>query len=45
MLLLLAAIHPVPQAATPDGSITGWIWLTIVLALIVTAGLVLTSRR
>ena len=43
--MFLGAIHPVPQAASPDGSITGWIWLTIVLALVVAAGLVITSRR
>jgi hypothetical protein len=29
----------------PDGSVTGWIWLMVVLALIVAGGLVLTSRR
>ena len=42
---LLAILRPVPQAPVPSGSIAGWIWLTIVLALIVTGGVVLTSRR
>jgi hypothetical protein len=43
--MLLATLHPVPPAPVPDGSITGWIWLTIVLALVVAGGVVLTSRR
>ena len=42
---LLAHIYPVPQAPMPDGSIAGWIWLTVVLAVIVACGVVLTSRR
>jgi hypothetical protein len=41
----LATLRPLPQAATPDGSITGWIWLTVVLAVIVAGGMILTSRR
>jgi len=42
---LLGILRPVPQAPVPSGSIAGWIWLTIVLALIVAGGVVLTSRR
>jgi hypothetical protein len=44
-VLLLATLYPLPKAATPNGSVTGWIWLMIVLALIVAAGVVLSSRR
>jgi hypothetical protein len=43
--VLFVTVHPLPQAAVPDGSVTGWIWLMVVLALIVAGGLVLTSRR
>ena len=42
---LLANVYPLPSAPAPDGSITGWIWLTVVLALVVACGVVLTSRR
>ena len=42
---LLANLRPLPQAPTPDGSIAGWIWLTVVLAVIVAGGMILTSRR
>ena len=44
-VLLLATLYPLPKATTPSGSVTGWIWLMIVLALIVAAGVVLSSRR
>jgi hypothetical protein len=43
--VLFVTVHPLPQAVVPDGSVTGWIWLMVVLALIVAGGLVLTSRR
>jgi len=43
--VLFLTVHPLPEAVVPDGSVTGWIWLMIVLALIVAAGLVLSSRR
>jgi hypothetical protein len=43
--VLLANVHPLPQAAVPNGSVTGWIWLLVVLALVVAGGVVLTSRR
>jgi hypothetical protein len=42
---LLGNVYPLPSAAVPSGSIAGWIWLTVVLALIVACGVVLTSRR
>jgi hypothetical protein len=42
---LLGTLRPLPQAPVPSGSISGWIWLTIVLALVVAGGFVLTSRR
>jgi hypothetical protein len=42
---LLANLRPLPQAPTPGGSVTGWIWLTVVLAIIVAGGMILTSRR
>ncbi len=41
----IANVHPATQAATPDGSLEGWVWLAIVLALVVLSGLVLASRR
>ena len=44
-VLLLATLHPLPKAATPSGSVTGWIWVMVVLALIVAGGVVLSSRR
>ena len=42
---LLANVYPLPSAPTPSGSIAGWIWLTVVLALVVACGVVLTSCR
>lgn len=42
---LLANVYPLPSAPMPNGSIAGWIWLTVVLALVVACGVVLTSRR
>jgi hypothetical protein len=44
-VLLFATLHPLPQAPPPTGSITGWLWLMVVLAVIVAGGLVLSSRR
>jgi hypothetical protein len=43
--VLAAIVHPLPQAAVPDGSVGGWIWLMVALALVVAGGLVLMSRR
>ena len=42
---LLADIHAVPPAQPPDGSLTGWIWLIVVLAIVVGGGVLLGSRR
>jgi hypothetical protein len=44
-VLLVSDLYPLPPAPTPAGSVTGWIWLTIVLAVIVAGGVVLSSRR
>ena len=41
----LADIHPVPPAEIPDGSLVGWLLLALVLAVVVAAGVFLTSRR
>jgi hypothetical protein len=41
----LADIHPVPPANVPDGSFLGWLLLALVLAVVVAAGVFLTSRR
>ena len=39
-------IHPVPPAHVPDGSVLGWLLLlAFVLAVVVAAGVFLTSRR
>jgi hypothetical protein len=43
--MTLADIHPVPPADVPDGSLLGWLLLALVLAVVVTAGVFLTSRR
>ena len=44
-MLLASLVHPVPPAPDPGGSLSGWIWLTVVLALVIAGGMVLTSRR
>ena len=44
-MLLAAVVHPLPPARLPADSFTGWILLTVVLALIVAAGVVVSSRR
>ncbi len=41
----LSDIHAGPPAPVPDGSLVGWVWLILVLALLVACGLVLASRR
>ncbi|HEU5363694.1 MAG TPA: hypothetical protein VFU56_10155 [Gaiellaceae bacterium] len=41
----LADIHPVPPAEVPSGSYLGWLLLALVLAVVVAAGVFLTSRR
>jgi hypothetical protein len=43
--VLLANVHASPPAAVPDGSIEGWLWLAVILAIVVASGLVLASRR
>ena len=40
-----ADLHAVAPAPVPDGSITGWLLLAVVLAALVTAGVFLTARR
>jgi hypothetical protein len=44
-VLLDQLVRPVPPAPHPDGSLTGWIWLTVVLALVLAAGMIVSSRR
>ncbi|MGZ4339148.1 MAG: hypothetical protein ACXVQ3_03740 [Gaiellaceae bacterium] len=43
--MLFFEIHPVAPAATPGGSIAGWVVLCVVLAVVVASGVFLTSRR
>jgi hypothetical protein len=43
--MILAGLHPVAPAPVPHGSMSGWVVLAIVLAVIVASGVVLTSRR
>jgi hypothetical protein len=43
--VLLADLHAVAPAPIPEGSVTGWLLLAVVLAAIVTAGMYLTARR
>jgi len=42
---LLADIHPVAPAVPPNGSLSSWIWLIVVLAILVVGGMVLASRH
>jgi hypothetical protein len=44
-MLLAKGLHPAPPAPMPGSSLMGWIWLTVILAVIVAGGLVLASRR
>ncbi len=44
-MLLLATLHPLPPAEVPNGSIAGWIWLTVILAVIVAGGVFFSARR
>jgi hypothetical protein len=39
------SFYPVPAGPVPGGSMTVWIWLVVVLAVIVVGGFVLSSRR
>jgi hypothetical protein len=43
--VLFDSLHPVAPATPPSGSVTGWVLLAIVLAVIVAGGIVLNSRR
>jgi hypothetical protein len=43
--VLLAELHPVAPAPTPEGSLAGWVVVAVVLAVIVASGVFLTSRR
>jgi len=43
--VLFDSFRPVAPATPPHGSIIGWVLLAIVLAVVVTGGVVLTSRR
>jgi len=42
---LLADIHPAAPATPPGGSLAGWLWLGIVVAIVVAGGLLIASRR
>ena len=42
---ILAALHPAPIAPASDGSLAGWLWLLLALAIVVVSGIYLTSRR
>ncbi len=44
-LAVLADIHAVAPAPPPDGSLEGWIWLIVALAVVVVGGVVLASRH
>jgi hypothetical protein len=41
----LGDIHPVPPAEVPTTSVVWWLLLALALAVVVAAGLFLTSRR
>jgi hypothetical protein len=41
----LANIRPAPPAPSAGGSLTVWLWFSVVLAVVVVGGYVLTSRR
>jgi hypothetical protein len=43
--VLFDSLQPVAPATPPHGSMTGWILLAVILAVIVAGGVVLSSRR
>jgi hypothetical protein len=43
--VIVAGIHPLPPAPSPDGSLAGWIWLIVALLVVVVGGVVLASRH
>jgi hypothetical protein len=42
---VLAAIHPAAPPPAPGGSLADWLWLAVVLAAVVMAGLLIASRH
>ena len=44
-MLLDQIVYPVPPAPHPDGSLAGWIWLSVVLAIVLAGGMIVSSRR
>ena len=38
-------LRPVPPAPHPDGSLAGWIWLSVLLAVLLAGGMIVASRR
>lgn len=42
---LLADLHPAAPAIAPGGSLTGWIWFGVAVAILVAGGLLVASRR
>jgi hypothetical protein len=45
LVLFDQIIRPAPPATHPDGSLAGWVWVTIVLALVLAGGMIVSSRR
>jgi hypothetical protein len=41
----IAKLYPAPPAVTQGGSLVAWVVLAVVLAVVVTGGLVIASRR
>lgn len=44
-LPIAGILHLAPPRVMAVGSLAGWVWLAVALALVVAAGLVLASRR
>jgi hypothetical protein len=42
---LLLDLHPAAPAPTPGGSLSGWVWLGVAVAIVVAGGLLIASRR
>jgi hypothetical protein len=43
--VLFDSLHPVAPATPPHASMTGWILVAVILAVIVAGGVLLSSRR
>jgi hypothetical protein len=43
--LPLESLRPAPPVPAPGAPLAAWVWLAIVLALLVAAGVVLASRH